>query len=161
MGIENDRHVAVSLLNLFVHLGEVRHREVLGVEAEVFVAVLCAVLVSPLDVHDEHIDGEFEVRKVLVALHDSVSVNPIVLGEVEAKGVQRGQGREASDSGKVIGYSLVPVKCAFFGLYRTAEEEELNGTCLRDKVYVRTHLGSISLVVEEGPSVSRVDPGDG
>lgn len=130
MGIENDRHVAVRLFNLLVHLGEVRHGKVLGVEAEVLVARIGAVLVSPLNVHDMHIDGEFVVGKLLVALHDSVGVNPIVLGEVEAKGVQRGQRREASHGGKVICHSLVPVKHAILGLDGTAEEEEFDSTSL-------------------------------
>ena len=102
MRIKDCRHVAARLFDLFVHLGEVSLSEILWVELEVLVAVFGSILISPLDVHDQHVNGEFKIGKVLVALHNSVGVNPIVLRKVEAEYLCRRKGDETSNRRKVV-----------------------------------------------------------
>ena len=109
VGIKDCCHVAARLLDFFVHLGEFGFSEVLWVELEVFVAIFSAVLISPLNVHDEQVDREFEIRKVLISLHDSVSADPIILGKVEAEDLCRRKGDETSNCRKVVRHFLIPV----------------------------------------------------
>ena len=85
--IEDCGDEAAFSFDLSVHLLNVGLREVLRVEAEVFVAIGVTVLLGPLDVHDEDIDWEVVISEVLVALPEDVGRDDVPLGEVEAKGV--------------------------------------------------------------------------
>jgi len=89
MRVQDGGHVAASLFNFFVHLSKICSREILWIKAEVFIAVGLAVIVGPLNVHYEDIDGELVVSEVLVSLHDNLSRCNIILREVEAECVKR------------------------------------------------------------------------
>ena len=71
--ITNDCQVTAFCLDLSVHLCDIFGREVLWVELEVLIPVLFAILLGPFDVHDEHVDREVVVGKVLVTLHNDLS----------------------------------------------------------------------------------------
>ena len=69
MRINDHDNAAPRILNLLIHLINLVIGEVLWIELEVLVALGIVVLLRPLDITPEHIDGEPIVGKVLVALH--------------------------------------------------------------------------------------------
>ena len=71
--VQDGSHVATSFLNFFVHLSKICGREILRIEAEVLITIGLAIVVGPLDIHDEDVDGELVVREVSVSLHDDFS----------------------------------------------------------------------------------------
>lgn len=116
MWIQDGSHVAARSLDLRVHLSDTFDREVLWIEAEVFIAISLTVLVSPLDIHDEDINGELVVCEVLIPLHNDFSRCYVVLREMEAEGVKRGKRSETSHSGEGVSDSLVTVERVGLGL---------------------------------------------
>ena len=152
--VKDGGHVSSSSLNFSIHLSEVCGCEVLWVEFKVFIAIRLAILVSPLDVHDEDINRELIISEVSVALHDNLSRSLIILGEVETKGMERRQRDKASHSGESVSNSLVSIQVALSSLNRAAEKEEFESSSLRDEVDGRSFLIIVGSIVKEYPSVS-------
>jgi len=61
-----------GVLNLLVHGSNTVSGEVLWIELEVLVVVVNAILVSPLDVHPEHVHWEVVCAEVVVSLTEDV-----------------------------------------------------------------------------------------
>lgn len=99
MRVDDHSDASVLSFNLSVHLSDLALSEVLRVKDKVLVALGIRILVRPLNVHPEYIDGEAEIGKVAVTLHNHFSADVSPLAEVEAKRVNRWHGCESRNDG--------------------------------------------------------------
>jgi hypothetical protein len=72
---------------LTVHVFDTFSSKVFWVEIEVLVVALIS-LISPLDVHPQHVNGEAVFSEQSVPLYHDVRTDTIPLAEVEAKRVE-------------------------------------------------------------------------
>lgn len=72
MRVEDRRDVAVRIGDLSVHLSESVRGEVLWIEFEVLISIRQSILISPLYIHDKHVEREISRREQRIALHHPI-----------------------------------------------------------------------------------------
>ena len=68
--------------------------EVFRIELEVLVALWVVILLGPLDVAPQVVNGKAIIREVLISFHQHLCGDRIPLTEVEAESLQLGQWSE-------------------------------------------------------------------
>lgn len=138
MRVCGDNEATSGVMDLLIHVHDIILREA-------FVVVLTVLVVlSVLAIEPEHIDGEAEVREIVVSLDDLVSGVLLPLREVVTKGVHGGHWGVTSELRKFF--------LKLLGVSLSTKQVEFKSISLRDKGRVGL-LAHVS-VVEEHKSFS-------
>lgn len=91
VGVDNHGDAAMGGFDFCVHLRDLFRSKVLGIKHEVLVTLRVRVLISPFNIHPEHIDREAIACEISITLHEHLSTDVGPLAEVETQHVDRGQ----------------------------------------------------------------------
>ena len=123
--VNNHGDSSTCRFNLFVHLGDLRGGEVLGVENEVLISCGVTILLGPLNVAPQDVNGEAKLGKVTVAFHHHIRRDGGPFAKLVTEVVKEGHGRETSHCCQLIVHFRNSVCVLLFG--STAENEEFHG----------------------------------
>ena len=110
MWVDDDDDTAARILDRLVHICDLSLCEVLRVEFEVFIALKIVILLSPLDIAPEHINGEAVHGKVSITFYKHLSRYRIPLAEMIAKRVDKRHGSEAGHQSQVLAQKLHTIR---------------------------------------------------
>lgn len=88
--INYEHQSSTSLIYLVIHLIDGVVCEVLRIELEVLIALWVVILLGPLDVAPQDVDGKTIVCEVLISFHQHFCRDRIPLTEVETESLQLG-----------------------------------------------------------------------
>lgn len=87
MRVHNDNDTSLWIPYFIIHLCNLRLGEVLRIEEEILIAFRFWVLLSPLDIHPEHIDWETKFSKITIPFNNDFCADWCPLAEIEPQHV--------------------------------------------------------------------------
>jgi hypothetical protein len=85
MWVNNYNNSSITLFNFSVHLSQLLSGEVLRVELEIHIFSCFAILLRPLDVTPQYVNGKVIFGEIFISLHQNISTDSSPFTEIETK----------------------------------------------------------------------------